>query len=509
MIYTGDNLINTIKKVTTEFSSAVKSTLGPEGSNVGINMVTGSPIMVNDGVAVAKSIFYSDELEQYICDHLRTAPQRTDEIGGDSTTTSVVLTEAILMEGLKYLQAGYSRVDLCKGIEAATKATLELLKLQRIQADSPETLAHLATISANNDAELGGMVAEIYHKIGSHAAIEYLPTENTKSTYEIVDGNRYNSGYQSGAFVNAPNNYFKADKVSVLLYEGEINRTTDLPSLLRSVENISEPLLIVADGYDDAALQHLAQVSSQTHLKLCCVRFPGDGELKLQFTEDLELLTGATLINEVNGNNDLAYFELGNLGMLKNVRINKEHMTFVSDVDITEQKQKIQWQIDQASKYDKGELEDRLAKLLGGVALINIGGSSPAEITERMYRAEDTIKATKCAMESGVLLGSGSSLYNASTMLFTDSNNESYQMGYKVLKKALKAPLEVLCDNANLNFDFAMNNTKDQEGVNIKNGQVGNLLEMGIVDPYTSIVAALESASSLAQQILKLRYVSI
>lgn len=512
------NIKKIIKKSVKTLSKAVKGTLGPSGTNVMVLSPIKLPIITNDGVTVIKSFVtsltekYPDSLETKISQLLKTVSDNTEKFAGDGTTTSFTLLESIILEGLKYVESGFSPIDISKGIFEATKQVMNRLDEISIPVEENEKLLQkISTISANNDQELGKIIAEAFLKVGVDGQIE-IENSKTKKTYiDFVNGMRYFSGYESNMFVNSDKGLVKLNDCNIFIYEGKLKELTDMKNILQNCANEEESLLIIADDYGSGVIDALCNLKINNKMKICAVKSPGYGLKKETDLEDIALVTNSTIISNRFGL-DISESDLEHLGKA-NITIDKDSFTILSEDSKEELLQNkilvLKESLKDLDDNEKNETLERISRLSNGVAIMYVGGDSPIEIAEKNYRAEDALNATKCALEEGILPGGGIALLKLSKSLkMPEMENESQEIGFKVLQKALEAPIRTLAENGEQNGDVIINKILENEnfnfGYNAKTEKYGDLIEQGVLDAKKVTKTALMNASSVSQMMLTL-----
>lgn len=506
-----NELKDAIKSAVKTLSKAVKSTLGPAGTNVMVLSEINLPIVVNDGVTVAKKVKLKDPLQNHIANVLKTVSQNTDTVAGDGTTTATTLTEAIILEGLKYIEAGFSPVNITKGIHEATKRVLKELEKKSIPVvDNEELLLQVSAISANNDQELGKIISEAFLEVGPDGQIEVKDSTNDKTYVEVVNGMKYSTGFESNLFVNSDNGVVKLDNCSIFIYEGKLMDLQPIEDLIKDAVNNETGLFIISDDYGPNVIDTLSNIKIQHKLKVCAVKSPGYGAQKENDLEDIAFITGTQIISNRLGV-DISESSSESLGSA-NVIVDKDSFTIISEnVDKKELDKKITSLKDKAksaSKTEKSELLDRIAKLSNGVAVMYVAGNSPVEIAEKKYRIEDAIHATRASLEEGIVPGGGVTLLKLGKALKTPKmDNESQIVGFNILKKALEAPITTIVENCDENGEVIINEVLKGDftfGYDAKEKEFKDLLAAGIIDPKKVTKTALTNASSVSQMILTL-----
>lgn len=483
-------LKDTIKKVTTDLVGAVKSTMGPMGHNVGLKSIAGLPIIVNDGVTVSRAYKFEDEAENFIANILRTVSQNTDNLVNDGTTTSLCLTEAILMAGLN---SDLSPIDINQGIQIATREVLK--KLEENKVEDKELLKKVATISANNDKELGDIIAKAYETVGKDGHIAILDSKTDKTYFDYAPGMKYNSGYESPKFEDV-----SYDNCNVLLYEGSLNSTEELVPVLQEVAPGGEPVLIIADSFNPLAIEHILLMVANG-AKISAVKSSGYGEEKFWNQEDIIYATDAKKVNEFY------------IGKAEKVYVDSESYSLVSSKDLSERIETLKEEQKTIDKHQKETYRERIARMSGGLGAIYVYDNSPIAIAEKKLRIEDAIGAVRASLKEGIIIGGGVTLYNISKSLIKDDfKSEGEQKGYGIIKKAITAPLITISENAGESGKFVMSQIDQgtdykHYGYNAKTREFGNMLQMGIIDPIMVTKTALTSASSVSEKILTMNYI--
>lgn len=505
------DLRKAIKKTIKPLAKSVKSTLGPSGTNVGTLSQIHLPVIVNDGVTVAKSFKPKDPLKKFVANIIKTVSQNTDNVAGDGTTTSITLTEAIVLEGIKNIEAGFSQIDVARGIKEATKIVLEKLDKKALTVkNNKNRLLQVATISANNDPELGKLISDAFTKVGVDGQIDVKDSTEGKTEIEILPGIKYYSGYESQMFTNTDTGEVVLDNCKILIYEGKMRSLDPIVWLLQEVRNANDSLLIIADDYDPICVDDLAANKIQGKLKICAVKSPGFGTSKQNSLEDIALVTNSTIVSKKSGL-DLDSFNGTHIGTANTVKVNTESFTIIED---SVNKELIKKRISSlkkksktASSTDKEEILERIAKLSNGVAILHVSGDSPVEIAEKKYRIEDAINATRAAMEEGIVPGGGVALLKIKDSIrIPKLQNQSQEIGFNILLKALEAPIRTICNNSEASEDVVvnkvLNEAKFNYGYDARLKKYGDMIELGIIDPKKVTKTALSNASSVSQMML-------
>jgi chaperonin GroEL len=489
-------------------TNAVRVTLGPKGRNVVLDKSYGAPRMTKDGVTVAKEIELEDKFENMGAQMVREVATKSSDFAGDGTTTATILAHAIVREGAKSVAAGMNPMDLKRGIDLAVDAVVEDLKKNSKKVTSNEEIAQVGTISANGDSEIGQFLADAMKKVGNEGVITVEEAKSLETELEVVEGMQFDRGYISPYFVtNADKMRVDMDDPYLLIYEKKLSGLQELLPLLEAVVQTSKPLLIIAEDVEGEALATLVVNKLRGGLKVAAVKAPGFGDRRKAMLEDIAVLTGAQAISEDLGIK-LDKVTLNMLGRAKKVMIEKENTTIVhgsgKKADIEARISQIKTQIEETtSDYDKEKLQERLAKLAGGVAVIRVGGATEVEVKERKDRVDDAMHATRAAVEEGVLPGGGVALLRAVAALkHLRTHNDDQKTGVDIVRKALSAPARQIAINAGEDGSVIVGKIleKDQYGFGFdaQNGEYGNLVAKGIIDPTKVVRAALQNAASIA-----------
>lgn len=494
-------------------SEAVKVTLGPKGRNVVIEKSFGSPQITKDGVSVAKEIELEDKHENMGAQMVKEVASKTADIAGDGTTTATVLAEAIYGEGLKNVTAGSNPMDLKRGIDKAIKVVVEELKKISKPVQNQKEIAQVATISANNDAEIGNMIAQAMEKVGKNGSITVEEAKGFETVLEVVEGMNFNRGYLSSYFVTNPESQeCILEDAYILLFEKKISSIKEILPVLQAVLEAGRPLLIIAEDIEGEALATLVVNRLRGGFKVCAVKAPGFGDRRKAMLEDIAILTGGELVSEDLGMK-LENTTLDMLGRAKKIIIKKEDTTVVEGLgkkdDLSSRCEQLKKQIEEAtSDYDKEKLQERLAKLAGGVGVIRVGAATEIEMKEKKDRVDDAQHATVAAIEEGILPGGGTALVRcipAVETLIKEIVNEDEKIGAKIILKSLSAPLKQIAINAGKEGVIICQKVlslPNNEGYDALNDTYVNLFEAGIVDPMKVTRSALESAASVSGLLL-------
>ena len=502
-----------LKRGIDALANAVKVTLGPKGRNVIISKSFGSPQVTKDGVSVAKEIELEDALENMGAQMVKEVASKTNDLAGDGTTTATVLAQAIVKEGLKNVASGANPMDLKRGIDKAVVKIVEhLAKQAKEVGSSSEKIKQVASISANNDETIGELIAQAFEKVGKEGVITVEEAKGTDTYVDVVEGMQFDRGYLSPYFVtDSEKMVAELDRPYILLYDKKISTMKDLLPVLEPVAQSGKPLLIIAEDIDGEALATLVVNKLRGTLRIAAVKAPGFGDRRKAMLEDIAILTGGTVIAEERG------FTLENatidmLGTAERVSIDKDNTTIVNGAgkseDIKARAAQIKAQIENTtSDYDREKLQERLAKLSGGVAVLYIGAASEVEMKEKKDRVDDALHATRAAVEEGIVAGGGIALIRAKSALAKIKPvNADEETGIKIILKALEAPLRTIVENAGVEGSVivskVLESSREAFGYNAKSGQYTDMFRAGIIDPKKVTRVALENAASVAGMIL-------
>ncbi len=493
-----------------KLSRAVKVTLGPRGRNVILDKKYGSPTVTKDGVSVAKEIELENPFENMGAQMVREVASKTSDIAGDGTTTATVLAEAIYREGLKNVTAGANPMVLKRGIDKAVElAVSELSKMSKKVKDAHE-IAQVATISANGDTTIGDIIAEAMDKVGKDGTITVEEAKSIETTLEVVEGMQFDKGYLSPYFVsNAENMECLMENPYILMYEKKVSNLQDLLPLLQNIAKSGRPLLIIAEDVEGEALATLVVNKLRGTLNACAVKAPGFGDRRKAMLEDIAVLTGGRFITEDLGIK-LENVQMADLGTAKRVTIDKENTTIVEGAGKTAaiqgRIQQIRRQIEETtSDYDREKLQERLAKLAGGVAVINVGAATESEMKEKKARVEDALHATRAAVEEGIVPGGGVALLRCQAAIEKIGLQGEEAIGAEIVRKAMEAPLRQLTANAGIEGAVVVEQVKKSKGstgYNVATGEYVDLVKAGVIDPTKVTRSALQNASSIAALLL-------
>lgn len=501
-----------LKRGVDKLADAVKVTLGPKGRNVVIEKKFGAPTVTKDGVTVAKEIELEDPLENMGAQMVREVASKTSDVAGDGTTTATVLAQAIFREGLKNVTAGANPMDLKRGIDMAVAAIVEELKRISRPISGKKEIAQVGMISANNDEEIGNLIAEAMEKVGKDGVITVEEAKGTETELKVVEGMQFDRGYLSPYFVtNTETMEAELEDAYILIHDKKISAMKDLLPILEKIVQTGKPVLIIAEDVEGEALATLVVNKLRGTLRVVAVKAPGFGDRRKAMLEDIAILTGGTVISEEKGykleNATIAY-----LGQAKRIVVDKDNTTIVEGKGKPEQIKarinEIKSQIEKAtSDYDKEKLQERLAKLSGGVAVLNIGASTEVEMKEKKARVEDALHATRAAVQEGIVPGGGVALIRAAKVLDTlKPENEDQKTGIEIIRRAVEEPLRLIVDNTGT-MDGAVvlqkvKEGKDDFGFNARTERYENLIQAGVVDPTKVTRTALENAASVASLLL-------
>ncbi|MAS14311.1 MAG: chaperonin GroEL [Nitratireductor sp.] len=488
-------------------ADAVKVTLGPKGRNVVIDKSFGAPRITKDGVTVAKEIELEDKFENMGAQMVREVASKTNDIAGDGTTTATVLAQAIVQEGAKAVAAGMNPMDLKRGIDKAVADVVEYLASSTKKINTSAEVAQVGTISANGEKEIGEMIAEAMQKVGNEGVITVEEAKTAETELEVVEGMQFDRGYLSPYFVTNPEKMVaELEDAYILLHEKKLSNLQAMLPVLESVVQSSKPLLIIAEDVEGEALATLVVNKLRGGLKIAAVKAPGFGDRRKAMLEDIAILTGGQVISEDLGIK-LENVTLDMLGRAKKVAISKENTTIVDGAgqksEIEGRVAQIKQQIEETSSdYDREKLQERLAKLAGGVAVIRVGGSTEVEVKERKDRVDDALNATRAAVEEGIVPGGGTALLRASAQIKAKGDNADQDAGINIIRRAVQAPVRQIATNAGAEASIVAGKILENEGVtfgyNAQTGEYGDMIAMGIVDPMKVVRTALQDAASVA-----------
>ena len=495
-----------------QISKAVKTTLGPCGRMVMMDKKYGSPVITKDGVSVAKEIELQDPYENMGAQFVREVASKTNDDAGDGTTTATVLSYALVREGIKSVAAGMRPIEIKRGMDKAVKLAVEEIKKNAKPVKGADDITNIATISANNDPEIGKMLADAIEKVGKDGVITVEESKNMEMTVDTVEGMQFDRGYISSYFVTDRERLeADFDDAYVLIYDKKISAMKDLLPILEKVANAGKALVIICEDVEGEALTTLVLNTIRGTIKVCAVKAPGFGDRRKDMLQDIAILTGATVVSEEVG---LKLETCGTevLGKAKSIKIDKDNTTIVGGAGasktIKDRVAEIKNAIEKStSSYDKEQLQKRLAKLAGGVAVINVGANTETEMKEMKFRVEDTIAATRAALEEGIVSGGGLALIEASKALneIPADLTEDEKVGFKIVRRALEEPMRQIAENAGLDGSVIAERAKSEKkgvGYNARTGEWVNMLEAGIIDPAKVTCSALKNAASVAGTLL-------
>lgn len=495
-----------------QISKAVKTTLGPCGRMVMMDKKYGSPVITKDGVSVAKEIELEDPYENMGAQFVREVASKTNDDAGDGTTTATVLSYALVREGVKSVAAGMRPIEIKRGMDKAVKIAVDEIKKNAKPVKGADDITNIATISANNDPEIGKMLADAIEKVGKDGVITVEESKNMEMTVDTVEGMQFDRGYISSYFVT-DRERMEADfnDAYILIYDKKISAMKDLLPILEKVANAGRALVIICEDVDGEALTTLVLNTIRGTIKVCAVKAPGFGDRRKDMLQDIAILTGATVVSEEVG---LKLESCGEevLGQAKSIKIDKDNTTIVGGAGnqkaIKDRVAEIKGAIEKTtSTYDKEQLQKRLAKLAGGVAVINVGANTETEMKEMKFRVEDTIAATRAALEEGIVSGGGMALIEASKALseIPSDLSEDEKVGFKIVRRALEEPIRQIAENAGLDGAVIAERAKNEKkgiGFNARTNEWVNMLEAGIIDPAKVTCSALKNAASVAGTLL-------
>ncbi len=506
-----ENARQTLLKGVSKLSKAVAATLGPRGRNVVIDRKFGSPTVTKDGVTVAKEIELEDPSENMGAQMVREVASKTSDNAGDGTTTATVLAESIFREGLKYVTSGANPIGIQRGINKAVAAAVEHLDKIAKKVKDKEEIKQVATVSSNWDTEIGGIIADAMDKVGKDGTITVEQAKSIDTTLEVVEGMQFDKGYLSPYFVtDAERMEVSLHDCYVLNCEKKISNLKDLLPLLEKLATAAKPLLIIAEDVEGEALATLVVNKLRGTINVCAVKAPGFGDRRKALCEDIAILTGGKFFSEDLGIK-LENVSLEELGRVKNVTVDKESTTLVEgggeSSEIQGRVNQIRRQIEETtSDYDKEKLQERLAKLAGGVAIINVGAATETEMKEKKARVEDALHATRAAVEEGIVPGGGVALLRClPAMDSVKPENDDERIGVDIVKRAVESPTRVLADNAGEEGSVIVQEVKRRkgnEGYNVSSGVYEDLIKAGVVDPKKVTRTALQNAASIAGLLL-------
>jgi chaperonin GroEL len=493
-----------------KLSKAVSTTLGPCGRNVILDKKFGSPTITKDGVSVAKEIELPCPFENMGAQMVREVASKTSDIAGDGTTTATLLAEAIYREGLKNVTAGANPMAIKRGIDKATKAVVDAIAKQAKKVKDPSEIAQVATISANGEAEIGQIISEAMDKVGKDGTITVEEAKTLETTLDVVEGMQFDKGYLSPYFVTNPEEMeCSLENPYILIFEKKISSLNDMLPLLQGVAKTGKPLMIIAEDVEGEALATLVVNKLRGTLQVCAVKAPGFGDRRKAMLEDIAILTGGKMISEDLGIK-LENVEITDLGRAKKITVDKDNTTIVEGngktSDIQARVALIKKQIEETSSdYDREKLQERLAKLAGGVAVIKVGAPTEAAMKEKKDRVDDALHATRAAVEEGIVAGGGVALIRCQKALDNLQTVGDEKVGVAIISKCLEAPLRQLVENAGLEAALIVENVKNGKasyGYNVATGAYEDLVKAGVLDPAKVTRSALQNAASIAGLLL-------
>jgi chaperonin GroEL len=492
-------------------ADAVKVTLGPKGRNVIIDKSFGAPRITKDGVSVAKEIELEDKFENMGAQMVREVASKTNDIAGDGTTTATVLAQAIVREGNKAVAAGMNPMDLKRGIDMAVSEVVKDLQAKAKKISTSEEVAQVGTISANGDSQVGRDIAEAMQKVGNEGVITVEEAKTAETELEVVEGMQFDRGYLSPYFVTNPEKMVAdLEDPYILLHEKKLSNLQAMLPVLEAVVQSGKPLLIIAEDVEGEALATLVVNKLRGGLKIAAVKAPGFGDRRKAMLEDIAILTGGTVISEDLGIK-LESVTLDMLGRAKKVSITKENTTIVDGAgqksDIEGRVAQIKAQIEETtSDYDREKLQERLAKLAGGVAVIRVGGATEVEVKEKKDRIDDALNATRAAVQEGIVPGGGVALLRSSVKITVKGENDDQDAGVNIVRRALQSPARQIVENAGDEASIVvgkiLEKNTDDFGYNAQTGEYGDMIAMGIIDPVKVVRTALQDAASVASLLI-------
>ncbi len=492
-------------------ADAVKVTLGPKGRNVVIDKSFGAPRITKDGVSVAKEIELEDKFENMGAQMVREVASKTNDVAGDGTTTATVLAQAIVREGSKAVAAGMNPMDLKRGIDLAVSEVVKDLQAKAKKINTSEEVAQVGTISANGERQIGLDIAEAMQKVGNEGVITVEEAKTAETELEVVEGMQFDRGYLSPYFVTNPEKMIAdLEDAYILLHEKKLSNLQAMLPVLEAVVQTGKPLVIVAEDVEGEALATLVVNKLRGGLKIAAVKAPGFGDRRKAMLEDIAILTGGTVISEDLGIK-LESVTLEMLGRAKKVSISKENTTIVDGAgqkaEIEGRVAQIKAQIEETSSdYDREKLQERLAKLAGGVAVIRVGGSTEVEVKEKKDRIDDALNATRAAVQEGIVPGGGVALLRSSTKISAKGENDDQEAGINIIRRALQSLVRQIADNAGDEASIVvgkiLEKNEDNYGYNAQTGEYGDLIQLGIVDPVKVVRTALQNAASVASLLI-------
>jgi len=496
-----------------QISKAVKVTLGPKGRNVLLDKKFGAPTVTKDGVSVAKEVELADPYENMGAQLLKEVATKTNDVAGDGTTTATVLAYSLVKEGLKSVAAGMTPIELKRGIDKAVEIAVEEIKKNSKPIKDKEEISHVASVSANNDSEIGNTIADAMEKVGKDGVITVEEAKTMETSIEFVEGMQFDRGYISAYFVTDRDTMTSVyEDVFILIHDKKVSSMKDMLPLLEKVAQSGKPLLIIAEDCDGEALSTLVVNSLRGTLRTCAVKAPGFGDRRKAMLEDIAILTGGEVISEELGLK-LENTDISQLGKAKTVKVDKDNTTIINgsgkQKEIQDRIAQIKAQIeDTTSDYDREKLQERLAKLAGGVAVINVGAATEVELKEKKHRVEDALSATRAAIDEGIVPGGAIALIQASLALEKSDMSaltDDEKVGFKIVKRALEEPIRQIAENAGLDGAVISERAKNEKkgiGFDAAKMEWVDMLKAGIIDPAKVTRSALQNAASIASLLL-------
>jgi chaperonin GroEL len=498
---------NALKNGVDKLANAVKVTLGPKGRNVVIQRIHGNPYITKDGVSVAKEITLQDPIENMGAQMVKEVASNTNDLAGDGTTTATVLAQALIQEGLKNVTAGSDPLELKKGIDAAVKRIISEVQSSSIKVNGDyDRIRQIATISANNDATIGALIATAMEKVKSEGVITVEEAKGMETSVDLIEGMTIDRGYLSPHFVNNPSKMsVEMANPHILLYDGKISVMNDLLPILEQVSQDRNPVMIIAEDVDGEALSSLVMNNMSGVISACAIKAPGFGDERAEMLEDLAVLTNGTVISENKGL-DLASATIDMLGSCDKITTDRDGTVIMNGHgNVDDRIKQLNQQISSVNEYNAEKLQSRIAKMSGGVAVLYVGAPSETEMREKKDRVDDALAATRAAMEEGIAPGGGVAILRAAQKAYAKGFNSEESLGASIVKKAIEIPLHNILSNAGLQSQVIINNIlsgKKDYGFNVKTEKYENLLKSGIIDPSKVVRVSLENAASVAGMIL-------
>jgi chaperonin GroEL len=505
-----ENARNLILNGVNALANAVRVTLGPKGRNVVIEKSFGSPTITKDGVTVAKEIELENRFENMGAQMVREVASKTSDVAGDGTTTATVLAQAIFREGSKLVAAGHNPMDIKRGIEKAVEVAVESMRKMAKSTKDPQEIAQVGTVSANGDETVGQLLSEAMEKVGKEGVITVEEAKSAETTLDVVEGMQFDRGYLSPYFVtDAERMEAHLEDAYILLSEKKISNMKDLVPVLEAIARQQKPLLIIAEDIEGEALATLVVNKLRGTLHTAAVKAPGFGDRRKEMLKDIAVLTGGQVISEDLGLK-LENVTISDLGRAKTVKVDKDNTTIVDGAGKKEQikarQQEIRTQVESTtSDYDREKLQERLAKLVGGVAVIKVGAATETEMKERKARVEDALHATRAAVEEGIVPGGGVALLRAQKSLDKLEVTDEERFGVQIIRRALEEPLRQICANAGEEGSIIVQQVRDGKGAfgyNARTNKFGDLISMGVIDPVKVVRSALQNAASVSGLLL-------